>query len=269
MSNDTRLSRNASSQRPESPDIYGSSEPIRPGPLSGPGVTGAPSSVTASNRGTRTTTDPTPTVRSPHDIITELDNIVDQFREQNISKFGAIGLIASRFNFAPSRNEPEKNRAFKQYLSTLESIEQHALEADRRGTLTAQQLDHQSDPARVSPASPQPDQYANETDARAFIKSVMSEGGNKRKRTNDDTREVGNGTGNPWVSRGLPVPIPVNTHTHVPMGYIAMGTRVSLYQWVMGTHIKICTQTIILLYYYARGSRHRCLEPHLLFPCIP
>jgi hypothetical protein len=30
--------------------------------------------------------------------------------------------------------------------------------------------------------------------------------------------DLGNGTGNPRVSRGLPVPIPVHTHTRGPAG---------------------------------------------------
>ena len=187
MNNETSFPQNStsSSQRSESPDIYGPSEPNRAGQLSGPGTTGAPSSVTASNGGTRTTSNPAPAVRAPTNIITELDHIVEQFREQIISKFGAIGLIASKFNFATTRNEPDKNRAFEQYLSTLESIEQHTLEAGRRGSITAQQFEPQPDPARGSSPSPQPDRYANETEAKAFIRSVMSEGGNQRKRTND------------------------------------------------------------------------------------
>ena len=189
MSNEIPFARNTNSRQSESPDIYEYVEPNRSAQLRGPGVSGASVSVTASNGGTRTAPDLDSTVQPPHKLITELDHIVDQFRDQNLSKFAAIGLIASKFNFATSQNEPDKNRAFEQYLSILESTERLALEADRRGSTTAQQLDHQSGPVRASPSAPQPDRYANEPDTREFIKSVMSEGGNRYKQTNDDLRE--------------------------------------------------------------------------------
>ena len=189
MSHDQMFSRNAGIQRPDSPDIYGTSEPTHQSHLTGPGVTGTPTSNTASNGGPRSTTDPAPTVRGPRSIVTELDQIVDQFREQTLSKFGAIGLIASKFNFATSRDEPAKNQAFEQYLSTLESIEQHAIEANRRGSLAAQQFEQQSDPGREPSASPRPNRDAKPAEAQAFIRSVISEGGSKHKRAHDDPRE--------------------------------------------------------------------------------
>jgi len=169
MSHD--LSRSSSVQRSDSPDIYGAPEPVRPDQLRGAGVTGAPASNTASNGGTQSSTNPAPTVRAPLAIVAELDHIVDQYWGQHVSKSCAIGLIASKPNFAASRNEPDKDRAFEQYLSSLESIEHHTVEANRRGSFTAQHLDHESDPGRVSSQSPQPNQYASEAEVRAFIRS--------------------------------------------------------------------------------------------------
>jgi hypothetical protein len=69
-------------------------------------------------------------------IVRELDLIVERFRSKSLTKSRAIASITSKLGFDISKEEPEKDAALDQYLSTIESIERLALEAIRHGANT-------------------------------------------------------------------------------------------------------------------------------------
>ena len=88
------------------------------------------------------TTDPEFTQQSSHtqstdlstgDDVRELDRVVEQFRDGNISKSRAIASITTRLNFDLSGEEPEKFAALDQYLSAIESYERLTVGAAERG----------------------------------------------------------------------------------------------------------------------------------------
>jgi hypothetical protein len=81
-----------------------------------------------------TITNPSTTNESTLDIVRELDRIVDQFRNKLLTKSRAIASITSKLGFDVSKEEPEKDAALDQYLSTIEAVERLSLEAIRHGT---------------------------------------------------------------------------------------------------------------------------------------
>jgi hypothetical protein len=68
------------------------------------------------------------------DVVRELDRIVEQFRNKSLTKSRAIASITSKLGFDVTKEEPEKDAALDQYLSTIEAVERLAIEAIRHGT---------------------------------------------------------------------------------------------------------------------------------------
>jgi hypothetical protein len=94
-----------------------------------------PSSSSRTNANSDFTVTNSSTTNEPAlDIVRELDRIVEQFRNKTLTKSRAIASITSKLGFNIAKEEPEKDAALDQYLSTIESIERLALEAIRRGT---------------------------------------------------------------------------------------------------------------------------------------
>ena len=81
-----------------------------------------------------TITNPSTTNESTLDIVRELDRIVDQFRNKLLTKSRAIASITSKLGFNISKEEPEKDAALDQYLSSIEAVERLSLEAIRHGS---------------------------------------------------------------------------------------------------------------------------------------
>ena len=116
--------------RDDSSDIYQSTDTRQ---LRGPGNPGEPVPAPTPDGGIQGTPTPPSTIGDPLPIVTELDGIVEQFRNRQVSKPRAIGLISSKLAFATTHAEPDKDNAFLQYLTTLDSIERLTADATHRG----------------------------------------------------------------------------------------------------------------------------------------
>ena len=115
-----------------------------------------------------------------------------------MSKPCAIGLISSKLAFDTTHAEPEKDNAFLQYLTTIDSIECLAVDVTHRGA------NLQPDQSEPGPAhhSAQPPHSTNGQDMNGTNRGIVSGGDERHKRDRgiaehpelDDENEETDGT---------------------------------------------------------------------------
>ena len=69
--------------------------------------------------------------------IKDLDAIVEQFRNKKLTYTRAIAHITSRLSFDLTKDEPEKDAALDQFITTLNAIERLTIESSNRGSHAA------------------------------------------------------------------------------------------------------------------------------------
>jgi hypothetical protein len=119
---------------------------------------------------------------------------LEDFRNRRLTKSRAIALLTSKLQFNVDQDEPQKEAAFSQYLSAIESFERLAAEATQHGMYAAKGLGGDGDVAASNSNPIEPRENSGQSinkETETFIRSLFLEQSRKRGRElSDDEEEV-------------------------------------------------------------------------------
>jgi len=137
-------------------------------------------------------------------IVNELERIMEQFRDKQITKARAVALLTSKLNFNVERDEPEKEAALNQYLLAIESTDRLSSQAAQRGLHAAVGLRGLPNGESTTALDQPLERSATASDKEAeIIRAVGQEQSGKRRRVSSTSDSEEDIAGEDGESEGL------------------------------------------------------------------